>query len=285
MSLDLEHLRQWVGREHTLVDELSLFPARALAGTLDRRNAPQAGDALPPGWQWLYFLDTPRASETGADGHPKLDPALDSFLPPSPLPRRMWAAGSLQIEQPLKLGTPARKRSVIQSIDTKSGKSGTLLFVNLEHTLSQNDQLCIREEQNLVYRELPEGPAPLPAGEKAPLAAEWSQTITPDPVLLFRYSALTYNGHRIHYDRSYATSQEFYPALVVHGPLLATLLLELIQQRLPGAALRSFKFKAQRPSFDTHPFTVNAKRDGDRLKLWTADHEGFLCVSAEATLA
>ena len=197
----------------------------------------------------------------------------------------MWAAGSMQIERPLQLGTPASKHSVIKSIDAKTGKSGTLLFVTLEHTLSQNEQVCIREQQHLVYRELPDGPAPLPPGEPAPRDAEWSRTIMPDPVLLFRYSALTYNGHRIHYDRSYAMNREFYPALVVHGPLLATLLLELIQQRLPGAVLKRFSFKAQRPSFDSHAFTVNARRDGDQLKLWTADHEGFLCVSAEATLA
>ncbi|MFP5306003.1 MAG: acyl-CoA dehydrogenase, partial [Gammaproteobacteria bacterium] len=206
----LDHLQQWVGRERTLRDEMSAFPARALGAALDHEREPQAGDALPPGWQWLYFLDTPRASATGPDGHPGLDAASGSFLPPAPLPRRMWAAGAMQIERPLRLGVPAQRRSVIQSVDAKHGKTGSLFFVNLEHELSQNGQLCIRERQNLVYREMRTGVSPLPPGERAPEDADWTQTVIPDPVLLFRYSALTYNGHRIHYDRNYAVECEFY---------------------------------------------------------------------------
>jgi len=280
-EIDLEHLRTWLGREQTQHEDLHPFRARALAATLDRETLPEAGDPLPPGWQWLYFVDTPRASDTGADGHPK----LGGFLPPVPLPRRMWAAGGLQIERPLRLGEPAERKTRIAAIDAKSGKSGSLLFITLEHRLSQGGALCISEQQNLVYRAMPQGPAPLPPGEPAPSGADWTQTITPNPVLLFRYSALTYNGHRIHYDRQYAIEQEFYPALVVHGPLLATLILEQVQQRWAGARLLDFKFRAMRPSFDTHPFTVAGKRDGDRLQLWTADHDGQLCVQASGTLA
>lgn len=278
---EFDVLRSWLGREQTRHEDLHPFRARALAATLDRETLPEAGDALPPGWQWLYFVDTPRASDTGADGHPK----LGGFLPPVPLPRRMWAAGGMQIERPLRLGEPAERQTRIAAIDAKSGKSGSLLFITLEHRLSQGGTLCISEQQNLVYRAMPQGPAPLPPGEPAPPEADWTQTVTPNPVLLFRYSALTYNGHRIHYDRQYAIEQEFYPALVVHGPLLATLILEQVQQRWPESRLLDFKFRAMRPSFDTHPLTVGGKRDGDRLQLWTADHQGNLCVQASGTLA
>lgn len=279
--IDLDHLRQWVGRERTTVDDLHPFPAQALANALDHSAPMTAGGVLPPSWQWLYFLDTPSASVTGRDGHPK----LGEFLPPAPLPRRMWAAGAMQIERPLRLGTPATRRSVIRSVDAKSGKSGSLVFVTLDHEISQDGLLCLGEEQNLVYREMPSAPAPLPPGEAAPSDADWSRIVTPDPVLLFRYSALTYNSHRIHYDRHYAVDREFYPALVVHGPLLATLLLNLAKTNLDGASITAFQFRAVRPTFDTHPFTVNGKRDGQHLKLWSADHEGNLCVSATASLA
>ncbi|HSW14001.1 MAG TPA: hypothetical protein VLI06_14240 [Solimonas sp.] len=280
-EIDLDHLRQWVGRERVMQDPLQPFPARALAAALDRRKLPMEGDALPPAWQWLYFLDTPAASATGRDGHP----SVGEFLPPAPLPRRMWAAGAFEVEHPLTLGQPARRTTRIQSVDAKSGKSGSLVFVKLEHRIEQGGRLCLREEQNLVYRELPSGPQALPAGEPSPAVADWSRTVTPDPVLLFRYSALTYNGHRIHYDRQYAVEHEFYPALVVHGPLLASLILELVAAELPEARVRQFSFRAVRPTFDTQPFKVCARREGDQLQLWTADHEGQLCMSATAVLA
>jgi 3-methylfumaryl-CoA hydratase len=280
-AIDLDHLRQWTGRERSVVDDLHPFAARALANALDDKTPPTAGDALPPGWQWLYFLDTPAASDTGADGHPK----LGGFLPPNPLPRRMWAAGQMQIVHPLRLGRPATRHTTIRSVDAKSGKSGPLVFVTLDHRITQDDRVCIQEEQNLVYREMPSGPAPLPPGEAAPADADWRRTVTPDPVLLFRYSALTYNSHRIHYDRHYAVECEFYPALVVHGPLLATLLIELVRTQLPHVQLSSFRFRAMRPTFDIRPFHVCGKRHGQRLQLWTSDHANELCVSAEAELA
>lgn len=280
-EIDLNVLRQWVGRERRLVDDLHPFRAQALGNALDHRSTLRAGDVLPPSWQWLYFLDAPSASITGPDGHPN----LVEFLPPAPLPRRMWAAGAMQIERPLHLGTPATRRSVIRSVDAKSGKSGSLIFVTLDHEISQRGALCLREEQNLVYRDMPSERAPLPPGESETTPAEWSRTVTPDPVLLFRYSALTYNSHRIHYDRRYAVEHEFYPALVVHGPLLATLLLDLAMAHVGGASIRTFQFRAVRPTFDTHLFTLHGVREGTSLKLWSANHQGHLCMSATATLA
>jgi 3-methylfumaryl-CoA hydratase len=284
-TIDLEHLRQWVGRERSVHGMLSVFPAQALSAALDHADVPVAGDALPPAWQWLYFVDTPRASATGKDGHPALGPDAGSFLPPVPLPRRMWAAGSFDVLQALKLGQAAVRTTAIKSVEAKTGKSGTLVFVTLAHQISQDGQLCVREAQNLVYREMPTAPAPLPPGEPAPTDADWTRTITPDPVLLFRYSALSYNGHRIHYDRPYAIEQEFYPALVVHGPLLATLLLDLLHEKLPDVRVASYRFRAMRPTFDTSAFQISGKRDGDSVSLWTTDHEGCLGMSATARLA
>jgi 3-methylfumaryl-CoA hydratase len=277
--IDEAALQAWVGRRAAAEDALHPFAAQAMAAALDRGDLPAAGDVLPPSWQWLYFLDTPRASATGTDGHAH----SGAVLPPAPLPRRMWAAGTMHIEQPLRLGVPAQRRSVIRSIEVKKGRSGTLVFLNLDHELSQEGSLCIREEQNLVYREMATGPAPESPGEPAP-AGQWSREITPDPVLLFRYSALTYNGHRIHYDRPYAREREFYPDLVVHGPLLASLLLELCQAQLPGAAIKTFRFRALRPTFDSAPFSVNGNRNGNEVSLWSAQRDQ-LCMSATVTLA
>lgn len=279
--IDIDLLQTWVGRTQVLTDNLHPFAARAFAAALDRPVLPDAGELLPPAWQWLYFLDTPRASGTGMDGHPK----TGECLPPPPLPRRMWAAGNMRIEQPLRLGGLAERRTTIKSINAKTGRSGRLVFVNLEHAIVQNDVLCIHEEQNLVYREMPSASTSLPPGEVGNTDAEWTQTITPNPVLLFRYSAVTYNSHRIHYDREYAIEQEFYPSLVVHAPLLASLLLELVHSQLPEATLTTFKFIAVRPTFVSQPVTANGKRDGKNLRLWTANEQGELCMSAIATVA
>jgi len=279
--LNTSELQAWIGRERTLDDELHHFPARALGAAFDQDKLPSAGDELPLAWQWLYFLDTPARVNTGADGHQ----TVGALVPPAPLPRRMWAAGSIQSERPLLLGQPATRHSVLQAAEVKSGRSGELLFVTVAHTISQGGQIAIRETQNLVYREMPTAFAPLPSGEQAPLAADWRREVHPDSVLLFRYSALTYNSHRIHYDRRYATEKEFYPALVVHAPLLATLILDLVRTELPNEVIKEFQFRAVRPTFDTHAFTVCGKRDGRNLNLWTADHEGYVCVSASARLA
>jgi 3-methylfumaryl-CoA hydratase len=283
-GIDLAHLQTWIGREQVVVDDLSPHPARALSAALERPGytppLPVVGDALPPAWQWLYFVDTPSRLQTGADGHPR----TGGFLPPVPLPRRMWAAGHFTVHAPLVLGTPAEKHSVVSHVDLKQGSSGTLVFVTVTHTLRQGGQVCIDEEQNLVYRAMPTAPAPLPVGESAPLDADWRIAVQPDPVLLFRFSALTYNGHRIHYDRPYAIEQEFYPALVVHGPLQATLLADSVRAHCPGCGITDFRFRAQRPLFDTDTLWVCGKRAGDRVALWTESHDGFIGMTATAVL-
>lgn len=279
-TIDIEHLRQWVGRSWLRQDALTAFPARALAAALDREQLPEAGDTLPPSWQWLYFHEPVRQQLMGRDGHP----ATGGQLPPVPLPRRMWASGSFEVLRPLRLDSPAQVRSEILSVEHKQGGSGSLVFVTLEHRFEQHGELCLSERQHLVYRAMPDGPAPLPPGERSAHAAEVREPFVVDPLLLFRYSALTYNGHRIHYDREYATGTEFYPALVVHGPLLATRLAEQVARLAPGRTIREFSFRAVRPAFDSDKLSVCARHTEQGLELWTENQNGFVTMRATARL-
>lgn len=277
-GLNIDHLRQWVGKSQSREEVIGAFPARALAGLLDRDGVPAEGDTLPLAWQWLYFLDATTRAATGSDGHP----VRGGFLPPVPLQRRMWAAGKLQSLTPLVIGRSATKVSTVRNIELKQGKAGPLVFVTVAHEFAQDGRACLVEEQNLVYREAPLAFAPLPPGEPAPVPTHWSRGWHADAALLFRYSALTYNGHRIHYDREYATQSEFYPALVVHGPLLATLLLDLLHREQPLVQPASFEFRALRPAFDTDPLTLCGNTEPAGASLWTADAGGNVGVRARA---
>jgi 3-methylfumaryl-CoA hydratase len=279
---DTAGFQDWIGRTEGQSDVAALKPAVLLAGALDRAGAaPRAGDALPPLWHWLYFLPEPRASETGADGHP----ARGGFLPPVPLPRRMWAGGRLEFLRPLRIGDAVRRTSTIRDVRTKSGRSGSLVFVTVAHEIADSAGVALREEQDIVYRDAPppgEAAAAAPVPAAAPEPIDFERTVVPDPVLLFRYSALTFNGHRIHYDRDYATGVEGYPGLVVHGPLLATLLLDLLARERPDAQVRRFTFKAQRPVFDLHSFSVCGTQTATGFGLHVRDHHGLPCMQAEA---
>ena len=294
---ELEALRDWIGREDTQHDIITAAPVTALAATLDHDPHPVPdGSALPPLWHWLYFTPRPRASAVGPDGH-----ALrGGFLPPVPLPRRMWAGGRLVFHEPLCVGDAVTRTSRIVSVDIKHGRSGALVFVTVQHELRTARGLAISEAHDIVYRDAPTPGAPAPAPVAAPDDATCSRDVVPDPVLLFRYSALTFNGHRIHYDRPYATQEEGYPGLVVHGPLVATLLLDLLHRdmhRVHGAdvapaVVKRFSFKALRPLCDIHRFTIGGRichdRDGDipgTVQLWARDHEGWLAMQATADIA
>ncbi|MDE2605467.1 MAG: MaoC family dehydratase N-terminal domain-containing protein [Burkholderiales bacterium] len=280
----LAQLRAWEGRSETLHDEITAAPVRQLSATLDRDDpAPAVGTELPPLWHWLYFLPSARQSELGPDGHPK----RGGFLPPVPLPRRMWAGGRLQWHAPLRVGEAVERNSRIVSVTHKAGRSGDLVFVLVRHELRNAQGLALTEEHDIVYRPAPKPGDPAPPPQAAPADAEWSREIVPDDVLLFRYSALTFNGHRIHYDRRYVTGVEGYPGLVVHGPLIATLLVDLARRQRPGARMRSLSFKAVRPTFDLHPFRVNGRptADGQGAQLWAQDHEGWLTMQAEVQFA
>ncbi len=285
LNIDIDHLKSWIGREVNVVDDLSPFKAKALHAALnisvDQLPLPEKGSDLALPWHWMYFVDTPTGANTGVDGHGK----TGDFLPPIPLPRRMWAAGNFLEYCSLKLGVPAIKQSIISEIDLKKGSSGSLVFVTVLHKIYQNDNLCVEEEQTIVYREMPNGPSPIPDGKKPEKEPSWSEIIFPDPVLLFRFSALTYNGHRIHYDKQYAVEKEFYPGLVVHGPLQATVLANSITKHNPKLRLRDLKFRAIRPLFDSKPIQVCGVIEGNNVDLWTTSHDGFIGMSATATIS
>lgn len=253
-----------------------------LSATLDRDDSPpEAGDPLPPVWHWLYFLEAVPMREIGPDGHAK----RGDFLPPVPLPRRMWAGGRFRFLAPIRIGDPIERTSEIADISLKKGRTGPLAFCTVRHTIAAGGAPCVIEEHDIVYRGAPvPGEAPAPA-QAPPEGAAFGRTITPDPVLLFRFSALTFNGHRIHYDHPYVTKVEGYPGLVVHGPLLALLLLDLVRRERPDAALSAFSFRAFRPVFDTGPFPIAGKPDGGNLLLWAEDNAGALAMRADATFA
>ncbi|MFZ4652257.1 MAG: FAS1-like dehydratase domain-containing protein [Rubrivivax sp.] len=285
----------WVGRETWQEDLIGPTPLRALAAMLDApeslpgvaSDAFAPGTPLPPLWHWLYFLPLHRQDELGEDGHAR----RGGFLPPVPLPRRMWAGGRLRFDAPLHAGERVRRRSVIEDVRTRHGRSGELVFVTVRHELypGQASAPAWTEWHDIVYREAPRpgeaASAPQPA--PAPATARWSRLWQPDDVLLFRYSALTFNGHRIHYDRRYVTQVEGYPGLVVHGPLVATLLLELVRREQPQARVQAFSFKALRPAFDGRPLAVAAAEEPEpgHWRLWAADDSGACTMEAQARLA
>lgn len=275
-----QDLTDWTGRSATATDLLRPFPADALAATLDRDETYPHGAALPDLWHWLYFLPLHRLSESGRDGHA----AKGGFLPPVPLPRRMWAGSRFRFLRPLTIGAEATKTSTIARVEPKQGRSGPLCFVTVSHDVRQDGQHCIAEEHDIVYREDPAPGAPAPVVQPAPEGSDFSRTIHPDPVLLFRYSALTFNGHRIHYDQPYATGVEGYPGLVVHGPLLATLLMDLLR-RQTDAPVAGFSFRALATITDTDDFSVHgARRDDGSIRLWARRADGALAMDADATL-
>lgn len=283
---DAAHLKSWIGRTETVTDLIVPAQAEAMAATIDREGPPPgAGDPLPPLWHWLYFMPRVRRSLLGRDGHP----ALGGFLPPVGLPRRMWAGSRLTFAAPLLIGRSAEMKNTVADVAVKSGKTGPLVFVTVRHDVAQDGRFRLCEEHDIVYRDYDRPGAPGPRPRPAPATPEFSETVTPDPVLLFRYSALTFNGHRIHYDRSFCTGQEGYPGLVFHGPLTATLLAELVQKRNPGARMTAFSFRAVSPLYDTAPFTIHGCKTpqaGDgAYTLWALTPEGALAMQAEATLA
>jgi 3-methylfumaryl-CoA hydratase len=221
--MSLDKLKDWVGRTQATEDLAAPFPVRALAATFDADDPePRSGDPLPPLWHWLYFLDAAPQSKIGADGHAE----RGDFLPPVPLPRRMWAGSRFSFDgEPVRVGDAIGRTSEIKSVEPKSGSTGSMVFVTVKHTISGPRGVSFVEEHDIVYREAAKPGEQPKAPRPAPTDATWTRTIVPDPVLLFRFSALTFNGHRIHYDRPYVTGVEGYPGLIVHGPLQAALLL------------------------------------------------------------
>ena len=274
--LDVDHLRQWVGESQTVTDHIGLATCQQMEATLDLEPHLGNGDDLPPLWHWLYFHEGARQSKLGRDGHAE----KGGFLPPVSLPRRMWAGGRFEFLAPLSIGSIVEKKSAIKSVEVKSGRSGELCFVTVQHQLNCSDKLCIREEHDIVYREDPkpgDRSAPPPEAKAGP---DFSQTITPTPVMLFRYSALTFNGHRIHYDIDYCRDVEAYPGLVFHGPLTATLLLQLAIKNAGGKKLKSFEFRAISPLFDVAPFELRGWSRSDQIELQAVNPDGGVAMRA-----
>ena len=278
----LDRLREWVGRSQTVEDFTGPFPARALIATLDEKDPdPGMGDVLPPLWHWLYFLDAAPQSKIGPDGHAE----RGDFLPPVPLPRRMWAGSRFSFDgSPLRIGETITKVSTIKSVEPKTGSSGSMVFVTVSHKVSGTAGPAFTEEHDIVYREAAKPGEAQREPKPAPPGATWSKTVTPDPVLLFRFSALTFNGHRIHYDQPYVTGEEGYPGLIVHGPLLGLLQIELARRADPGHAAASFEFRALAPVYAGPAFTVNGRREADgSISTWIANPKGGLAQQGKAT--
>ncbi|MGE4340788.1 MAG: MaoC family dehydratase N-terminal domain-containing protein [Pigmentiphaga sp.] len=270
----------WVGREEERTEWIQPSAVTAMAATLDMDSAPAQGQPLPPGWQWMYFNPVVRRSGLGTDGHPQ----RGGFLPPIELPRRMWAGSRLRYLADVPIGAKATRRSLIHKVENKVGKRGSLWFVTVEHVISCDGKPCIMEEQDIVYRDAtPPSAAPAPAPEVYDGQAQWSREVLPDTTLLFRYSALTFNGHRIHYDQPYARNEEGYLGLVVHGPLTATLLQQFALEHGGGRALATFDFRGVSPLFVGRPFKLEGRQAQDGgLTLWARGPDGDLAMSASA---
>lgn len=278
---DTSDLADWIGREEHLAELLSPVQGQLGCATFDLDpEAILADGTVPPLWHWFHFLPRPPRSQVGPDGHAR----RGGFLPPVTAPRRMFAGGRLRFAAPLRYGRPAERAGRILTVQEKQGRTGPLVFVTVGYTITQDGAVCIEEEQDIVYREA--GPAmPRPAYDPANApTAPWVETMLPDPVLLFRYSALTFNGHRIHYDHPYVTGTEGYPGLIVHGPMLAGLLAMLAWRR-SGRPLAGFSFRGLSPVFDLDPFWLSGTPEGDRVALQVTGPDGTKCFAAEALLA
>ena len=283
-------LQAWVGRQEQDRSLIEPLRAQALQAALGEEGPRlETGDALPPLWHWLYFWELVAPPGLGPEGHPK----LGGFLPPVPLPRRMWAGSRLVFPRPLLLGSGVTRNSSIKSVVEKEGRQGPLVFVTVAHRIEDAKGLVIEEEHDIVYRSAPkpdpDGSAPpvKPPPRPAPDRADWQFSCRPDVILLFRYSALTFNAHRIHFDRDFCRAQEGYPGLVVHGPLMATLMAGLARTHCPERRVTEFSFRGVSPVFEGETLTVAGALgdDGRTAELWATDGEGALAMQGSLSLA
>ena len=278
--LDLDHLRQWIGRTAEATDVVTAQLVKGLRATLFQEiGEPKPGDAAPFTVHWCLGQPVFPMSELGPDGHP----TRGGFLPPVPLPRRMWAGDQLEFLDSLRVWDEPKRTSRITDITVKNGSTGQLCFVSVEHLVSTARGLAVRERQDIVYRDM--GGAPAASGKPAPPppVAQHRETHVSDPVLLFRYSALTFNGHRIHYDRDYVTKVEGYPGLIFHGPLQAAFIVELAAKLHGGTPPKKFVYRGLQPLFEGSEFSVNANTTADGMELWTANAEGQPTMKGTAT--
>ncbi len=274
--IDHDLLRSWIGRQLTSYDIVSVDLARRFHATFEMAgDEPQVGDAAPRLIHFCLAQPAVATAKLGEDGHPM----RGGFLPPAPLPRRMWAGGYLTFHGDLRIGETVQRTSRVADVAVKEGRTGILCFVTVERIVCADNRVLVEERQDIIYRSLDAGK---PRNE-APTAeaGRHQRRIQPSPPLLFRYSALTFNSHRIHYDRRYAVQAEGYPGLVIHGPLQTTLLMNFATE-IGGKPPARFAFRSVSPLFDNEPFVLNATQEGDGLKLWTARTNGPIAMSAEA---
>ncbi len=286
MANEAEDYSMWIGKTEHNNDHVAAKPVQLMRALLEREPDADRGDKLPPLWHWLYFPTLAPLSVLGRDGHPK----TGGFLPAVPLPRRMWAGGRFEFLEPVLIGDDLKKTSTIKSINFKKGRTGDLCFLTVRHEFFARDELCISEEHDIVYREDPKAGSSPPMPPIAPPEGvdgfDWKRVIEPSPLMLFRYSALTYNGHRIHYDRDYCQKVEGYPGLVFHGPLTATLLIDLAVTENPGKWIKRFEFRAVSPLYDTASFTIAGKTlDDNTAKLWAENNDGALSMVSSVAFA
>jgi 3-methylfumaryl-CoA hydratase len=280
-TLDLDHLRQWIGRSEEKTDVVTAHLVRGLRATLFQEiGDPKAGDAAPFTAHWCLAQPVYPMSKLGPDGHPN----RGGFLPPVPLPRRMWAGGELEFIEPLRVGDEMTRSSRISDVTLKTGSTGALCFVSVQHEISSPRGAAIRERQDIVYRDVaPAGQNAAAKPAPAPPAAKHREVHMADEVLLFRYSALTFNGHRIHYDRDYVTRVEGYPGLIFHGPMQAAFLVELAAKLHGGTAPKKFVYRGVQPLFAPSEFSVNASDSAGGVELWTANSDGAPTMKGTAT--
>jgi 3-methylfumaryl-CoA hydratase len=286
VDLSLESLKTHVGRRVVATDVVTPGPANLLRASFGRPEPEfRVGDALPPGWQILYFLPRFRPDELRADG----SPADTGVIPPMPLPRRMFAGERLRFHRPIRIGDTLRRETELADISSKAGGTGTLVFVTVVQRMITPDGIALEEERRTVFREevKPGERNQAPRREEAPDDVPWRRRITPDAVLLFRFSALTFNTHRIHYDRAWAMDVEGYPGLVVHGPLTSTLLIDFARDHTAGRTFVSYTTQARAPLFDTAPFELRGRPtpDGRGCELWAVTPQGTVAMSAQVELA
>ncbi len=273
----IETYKKWIGKSEVATQPAELWPVSGLYALLDKAPAPKIGDRLPPCGHWLYFTPMVGQSKIGFDGHPE----RGDFLPPIAEPRRMWAASDIAFHAPVRLGDTLEKTARIADVAQKDGATGALIFVTVENEYRVAGTLALSEKQSLVYRNHPKPDEVPPPPKAAPDGPAWSRRIEPDPVMLFRYSAITFNGHRIHYDHPYVTGEEGYPGIIVQGQLIATLLLETFAAHNPDTEPKRFSFRAMKPLFSGEQFHAEgAKNDAGGFDLWARNEAGHLTLSA-----
>lgn len=277
--IDIDHLRDWIGKSESKAEVATPALIERFNATFDLDTPTQEGGIAP---LLIHFCLAPSVSPTsglGSDGHA----ARGGFLPPVLLPRRMWAGSSLEFLDDICIGAMVRRDSTIRDVTIKEGRSGRLCFVTVDHSITADERLVIRERQDIVYRDMP-GPSKAEAAKASSQhvspGIHW-RIVKPDPALLFRYSAITFNAHRIHYDSPYSLKVEAYPGLVVHGPLQATLLAQFASD-LYGRRPDQFEFRSLSPLFDDAEFILNAEEDAEGMRLWIARAQGPIAMEARA---